>query len=72
MNIYDLIQQVGIGGTNENTRAGQNILSQQQGLANENVDLATGAMPAALGVARQKSEGELQAQGRRGKQAESS
>lgn len=62
MNIYDLIQQVGIGGTNENTRAGQNILSQQQGLANENVNLATGAMPAALGVASQKSEGELQAQ----------
>lgn len=62
MNIYDVIQQVGIGGLGENTRAAQDILGQQKDLATQNAELATGAMPAALGISRQKSEGELQAQ----------
>ena len=61
-NVYDMIREVGIGMLGENSAGAQALLDKQSELANQNVDLATQAMPAALAVSGQKHLGDLQAQ----------
>lgn len=60
--VYDILQEVGISGINQNTRAGQAILGKQQEIAGQNQEIATQAAPSSLAVAAQKNEGELAAQ----------